>query len=830
MFNKISDFDAVLLKRAAIILRGMGGITSNTNTEFNPHVPYTCADVGGLPDCSSTAPGVFMSEFKNDTTALYTIVNRNSTSKELDVGFDGFGEGTFSDLHLSLPCQKGMRFFNLYEGLPLSPPAGSKEICRGCENDVNGSCVGRVAFSVHIEPSGIGAVASMVTNSPDYAGRLVAIENVLHKMSVEMQQPMLSRLNKVSRPLQQSIILSPGTPIIPLAPPGMVTVPSGPYSYESSNNCIEGDQLADAVGVQMPWQGHPSRSQKQLIRMHSFHIDKHLVTNEQYRRYVDRGDGKYFAPRDRQNWLKDWPGGLIPTGASNHPVRWVSRADASSYCRYYGKRLPTSWEWQYAAQGTDGRRYPWGNTWDASLVARLSNARNDPPTEDVDAHPESASPFGVEDMVGHLYQWTDEACDEHTCRAILRGGSNYYAIGSPWYFPQPGCVNGACHEDTPRGDLGVHNTLLLQSDPMDRSASIGFRCVVDAEPPQHECVFQLCGSLEARMTGHNGMKPNWSNDTNHDLTTEGTAGWITWGPDPDCFSPEPEECAPVTNEKRGFEHIVRATSVSGDNLIPYDHSPHTLAYSDGIAPLSATNIDTGVLVKGLNNGFAVHLPASLNTRTVAKLYVGVFSGRGELQIILNDGETQYLDSSLFGVTSMVSGVYTIEYETTDKWPIEAHWILSESTAEPRSGVEPAITVQAVTLSTRPVFPPKPRPSPAPDTPPPPASSRFRLASAAGAVLLGAGLLASLLAGVVCGRRCVWKKIETSHYELDDWAALEEPLRWQQDAPSGDDHWPSADLAELDLARSGRATAPAVSSEDLWQDDTGRPASRSERVV
>ena len=210
------------------------------------------------------------------------------------------------------------------------------------------------------------------------------------------------------------------------------------------------------------------------------------------------------VPEEKQNWLKhwDWSGEspVIPEGWESHPVRWVSRRDAEAYCRYYDKRLPTSWEWQLAAQGRDttcstilgvqrcaGRTYPWGNAWSPYAVANLSNARTDPPLEDVGSHPASASPFGVEDLVGHVWQWTDEACDEHTCKGILRGGSNYYPLGSRWYFPQPGCVKGACRWDTPRGDLSEHNTLLLLSESMDRAATIGFRCVADAEPPSPDC-------------------------------------------------------------------------------------------------------------------------------------------------------------------------------------------------------------------------------------------------------------------------------------------------------------------------------------------------------
>ena len=86
----------------------------------------------------------------------------------------------------------------------------------------------------------------------------------------------------------------------------------------------------------------------------------------------------------------------------------------------------------------------------------------------VGEHPKGASPFGVMDMVGNVWQWTEEFQDEHTRGGILRGGSSYQPQGSIWYFPQS-------------YKLDTHGKLLLMSPSMDRSGMVGFRCVVDAE-------------------------------------------------------------------------------------------------------------------------------------------------------------------------------------------------------------------------------------------------------------------------------------------------------------------------------------------------------------
>jgi formylglycine-generating enzyme required for sulfatase activity len=142
--------------------------------------------------------------------------------------------------------------------------------------------------------------------------------------------------------------------------------------------------------------------------------------------------------------------------------------DARAYAKWVGKRLPHEWEWQLAAQGTDGRNYPWGNDWDPSRVPIPDKGRHMREPDDGDAHPSGASPFGVMDMVGNVWQWTDEYVDEHTRGAILRGGSYYQPQGSIWYFPQ------AYRNDE-------HGKLLLMAPSYDRSGMVGFRCVKDAQ-------------------------------------------------------------------------------------------------------------------------------------------------------------------------------------------------------------------------------------------------------------------------------------------------------------------------------------------------------------
>jgi formylglycine-generating enzyme required for sulfatase activity len=245
---------------------------------------------------------------------------------------------------------------------------------------------------------------------------------------------------------------------------GMVLIPAGKYRFKVSGVEIEGDDQ-HGVDVQYPWEDRPGRSHDKELDAIAFLIDKYPVTNARFKRFLNR---TRYQPKDDHNFLKDWKNGTFPDGWANKPVTWVSIEDARAYAAWVGKRLPHEWEWQYAAQGSDGRPFPWGTAEDAEAIPKHETGRELRPPTDVDAFPKGASPFGVMDMTGNVWQWTDEYQDEHTRAAILRGGSYYRPSGSGWYFP----------ENT---RLDQHGKYLLMAPSKDRSAMIGFRCAADVE-------------------------------------------------------------------------------------------------------------------------------------------------------------------------------------------------------------------------------------------------------------------------------------------------------------------------------------------------------------
>src|SRR5437660_4866362 len=113
-------------------------------------------------------------------------------------------------------------------------------------------------------------------------------------------------------------------------------------------------------------------------------------------------DATGYRPADMHNFLKEWNWSIpahphYQEGWDNKPVTWVSVEDARAYAAWAGKRLPHEWEWQYAAQGGDGRLYPWGNSWNAEAVPTPEKGRTMRGPDAVDAHPQGAVPFGVMD-------------------------------------------------------------------------------------------------------------------------------------------------------------------------------------------------------------------------------------------------------------------------------------------------------------------------------------------------------------------------------------------------------------------------------------------------
>jgi iron(II)-dependent oxidoreductase len=159
---------------------------------------------------------------------------------------------------------------------------------------------------------------------------------------------------------------------------------------ETTEEIPAGKFLMGTDNEQSNEQNHPQHS----TDLPTYKIDKYPVTNAQYARFVAA-----TGHRPPSTWVN----GKIPPGRELHPVTLVSWYDANSYAQWAGKRLPSEAEWEKAARGTDGRRWPWGNVMQPS---RLNTYYNVGSTTPVTAYPQGASPYGIMDMAGNVSEWT----------------------------------------------------------------------------------------------------------------------------------------------------------------------------------------------------------------------------------------------------------------------------------------------------------------------------------------------------------------------------------------------------------------------------------------
>lgn len=190
----------------------------------------------------------------------------------------------------------------------------------------------------------------------------------------------------------------------------MVAVPAGAFNMGS-----------DAGG--------PDSKPAHQVDVPAFQIDKFEVTNSDFKAFVDATGYKTDAEK-----TGDKPWSAYATGKDDNPVIKVSWNDATAFCKWAGERLPTEAEWEKAARGTDGRAYPWGNDWDPAKVnGKDSGIRG---TTAVGSYPAGASPSGVLDMGGNVWEWTSTVPDHYpgnSAASKLYSANSYIIRGGGWF-------------------------------------------------------------------------------------------------------------------------------------------------------------------------------------------------------------------------------------------------------------------------------------------------------------------------------------------------------------------------------------------------------------
>jgi formylglycine-generating enzyme required for sulfatase activity len=195
--------------------------------------------------------------------------------------------------------------------------------------------------------------------------------------------------------------------------------------------------------------GKPNEGPAHEVTVAAFYMDVHEATVAEYRRCVGArkcppaGEGEFC------NGLRD--------DREKHPINCIDKGSAEAFCAFSGKRLPTEEEWERAARGKDGRRFPWGDAAPNQDVLCWKRLEERLGTCEVGTKTGGASPFGVEDMAGNVFEWTSSkhcSYKEPSCETeefVGRGGS--------WDYTNPANVTATSRAGAPashrRDLLGV---------------------------------------------------------------------------------------------------------------------------------------------------------------------------------------------------------------------------------------------------------------------------------------------------------------------------------------------------------------------------------------
>lgn len=187
---------------------------------------------------------------------------------------------------------------------------------------------------------------------------------------------------------------------------------------------------------------HEHERPQRQVYLDAFEIDRYEVTNVQYQRFLKQTGSR--AP-------VYWSNLDYPAGTPDYPVAGVSWENAKAYCEWQEKRLPTEAEWEKACRGTDGRLFPWGDSWEVdfanlgfsqagtwplsledgwALLASKEGGDGAPDLQPVGSYPQGASPYGVLDLAGNVSEWVADWYNWDGYWDMPR--ENPIGLGPPW--------------------------------------------------------------------------------------------------------------------------------------------------------------------------------------------------------------------------------------------------------------------------------------------------------------------------------------------------------------------------------------------------------------
>ncbi len=251
-------------------------------------------------------------------------------------------------------------------------------------------------------------------------------------------------------------------------PEGMVYVAAGPFWMGTGEdeiisllrkhgpNALGGGREEVLLFAEVA--GLLSETPRHVERTDAFFIDRTEVTNAEYKEFVDATGTPPPA---------GWPGGTYPEGAGQRPVVNVSLSEAAAYAKWRGCRLPTEAEWEKAARGTDGRRFPWGELFDQKGAHHMRSEAAG--TVAVGSFPTWDSPYGCLDVIGNVREWTTTPSAAYAgsrWQGAAEVAGTVVARGGAWFQEELVPIPARCASRYP-------------VDPAAPDQATGFRCVRD---------------------------------------------------------------------------------------------------------------------------------------------------------------------------------------------------------------------------------------------------------------------------------------------------------------------------------------------------------------
>lgn len=457
-WNGMTERDAEATKRVARLLRYFGARGFFQGEWWAPHTP---TQQPGVLYASrfTTATNENAMECDGGAETLWSIVERvgqNLTCAPV--------------LAVNASTFAGCRWYDVTRGVAVVPTS----------DDVGED--GILRLSLDVEAHGFAALLATGNRTDVTRGDGSDDDTPLDRLLAEMRAASVRALasyDNVWRPLQQTRVTPPppaaSVPASANAPRVRVMGASR-YRFVCQGARVTANFYDTCPDVQYAWEKVPTPQHNATVSVSPFDMDVAPVSCGRYAAFLNATG---YEPADSRGFLRGWPNwraGVFPHGNATTPVTSVSYAEAKAFCSWAGGRLPTSVEWQYAAQGGDSqRRFPWGSGTEDDPTCRpvMSNARETPAPEDSGAFASArcASPLDLVDISGNVWQYTaDEFYDDHTRFVILRGGSRYdIRNASLWYAPATEALA-----------LDRYTKYYLMDDAYERAYTVGFRCAYES--------------------------------------------------------------------------------------------------------------------------------------------------------------------------------------------------------------------------------------------------------------------------------------------------------------------------------------------------------------